>query len=83
MTTNGMEQAGSKGLWGLEEKLSSLLEPVTPGPEFVDALRLKLTQSPSVILETGKKKVIWMVAAAGMVTGALLVWLLHRKRDND
>ncbi len=83
MTTNGYEQTGGKGFWGLEEKLSSLLEPVNPDPEFVDALRLKLVQAPSVILETGRKKVLWMVAAAGMVTGALLVWLLHRQRDND
>ena len=83
MTMNGLEQAGGKGLWGLEEKLSSLLEPVNPDPEFVDALRLKLVQAPTVILETGRKKVLWMVAAAGMVTGALLVWLLHRPRDND
>jgi len=83
MITNGMETAGRKGFWGLEEKLSSLIEPVTPNPEFVDALRLKLTQAPTVILESGRKKVVWIAAAAGMVTGALLVWLLHRPRADE
>lgn len=83
MTTNGLEHAGGNGFWGLEEKLSNLIEPVTPNPEFVDALRLKLTQAPSVILETGRKKVLWVVAAAGMVTGALLVWLLNRQREDE
>jgi len=36
-----------------------------------------------VILESGKKKVLWIAAAAGMVTGALLVWLLHRRQEDD
>lgn len=83
MTTNGIEQPGGNGFWGLEQKLSNLIEPVTPDPEFVDALRLKLTQAPTVILETGKKQVVLLIAAAGMVTGALLVWLLHRPRERD
>jgi len=83
MTTNSIDTAGGKGFWGLEEKLSTLIEPVTPDPEFVDALRLKLTQAPTVILESGKKKVLWIAAAAGMVTGALLVWLLHRRQEDD
>lgn len=78
----GMDQAGSLGLWGLEEKLSSLIEPVKPDPEFVDTLRLKLTQAPTVFLDSGKKHVVLLVAAAGMVTGALIVWLLKRQHTS-
>ncbi len=83
MTTSSFDMSGGKSFWGLEEKLSTLIEPVTPDPEFVDALRLKLTQTPTVILESGKKKVLLIAAAAGMVTGVLLVWLLHRQQDGD
>lgn len=77
----GFGQSGMKGLWGLEDKLSNLIEPVTPNPEFIDSLKLKLTHTPIVYMESGKKRVGFLILAAGLVTGAAIVWLINRRRE--
>lgn len=76
----GFGQPGMKGSWGLEDKLSSLIEPVTPNPEFIDSLKLRLTHTPVVFLESGKKRVGLLILAASLVTGAAIVWILNRRR---
>lgn len=77
----GFGQSGMKGLWGLEDKLSNLIEPVTPDPEFIDSLKLKLTHAPIVYMESEKKRVGFLILAAGLVTGAVIVWLINRWRE--
>lgn len=77
----GFGQSGMKGLWGLEDKLSSMIEPVTPDPEFIDSLKLKLIHTPVVFLESGKKRVGFLILAAGLVTGAAIVWIINRCRE--
>lgn len=66
---------------GLEDLLSNLIEPVNPDPKFVDALRLKLTHAPTVILESGHKHLPLLAAAAGLAAGALVFYLLTRKKE--
>lgn len=73
--THGLEQIGRSNLWGLEDKLSSLLKPVTPDPVFVDSLKLKLSRTPSVILETSKRHGGLAVIGIGLIAGVLAYWL--------
>lgn len=76
-----MEQPGKNALWGLENKLSSLLEPVTPDPEFVESLRMKLTRTPAVLVETSRRQLSLLAVGVGLFAGALLVWLLRRRSN--
>lgn len=69
-------------LEGLEDVLSNLLEPVNPDPKFVDALRLKLSQAPTVIIESGHKHLPLLAAAAGLAAGALVLYYLTRKKES-
>ncbi|HNR01260.1 MAG TPA: hypothetical protein PKK59_01865 [Anaerolineaceae bacterium] len=78
---HGMEQPGVHSLWGLEERLSSLLEPVTPDPEFVESLKMKLSHTPAVLIETGRRKLGLLVVGIGLFAGALTLWLLRRRSD--
>lgn len=74
-----MDQMEKNGFWGLEEKLSHLLEPVTPDPVFVESLKMKLSSAPTVLVETGRRQLGLIVVGFGLFTGALLVWLLRRR----
>ncbi len=76
--TQGFEQAGNGNFWGLEDKLTHLLKPVTPSPVFVETLKLKLSRTPAVILESGKKNVALIAVGAGLVAGALAYWLYRK-----
>lgn len=78
---HGMEQPGVHSLWGLEERLSSLLEPVTPDPEFVESLKMELSHTPAVLIETGRRKLGLLVVGIGLFAGALTLWLLRRRSD--
>lgn len=77
----GLEQPGKNSFWGLEDKLSSLLEPVTPDPEFVESLKMKLTRTPAVLVETGRRQLGLAAVGIGVFVGAILVWLLRRRSD--
>lgn len=77
----GLEQPGKNSFWGLEDKLSSLLEPVTPDPEFVESLKMKLTRTPAVLVETGRRQLGLAAVGIGVFIGAILVWLLRRRSD--
>jgi hypothetical protein len=77
-------QAGMNALKGLEDRLSRFIQPVNPDPEFIDTLRTKITHPSTVILETGKRRMGFLVIAAGLVTGVLVVWLLsHHSAKED
>ncbi len=78
---HGLEQPGKNSFWSLEKKLSSLLEPVTPDPEFVDSLKMKLTRTPAVLIETGRRQLGLLAVGIGMFTGALIFWLLRRRKE--
>lgn len=78
---HGLEQSGKNSFWGLEEKLSSLLEPVTPDPEFVESLKMKLTHTPAVLIESGRRRLGLLAVGFGLFAGALFVWFLRRRPD--
>lgn len=68
-----------EGLGGLEDILNRMIEPVNPDPKFVDALKLKLSNAPVVILESGNKHLPWLAAATGLAVGVMLYLILKKK----
>lgn len=73
-----MNEPGNNQGWGIEERLSSLLKPVTPDPAFIHSLKARLNRTPELILETSRKQINLLTVALGLVTGALLLWLIRR-----
>lgn len=78
---NLFNAAEMEGLGGLEDFLSRMIEPVNPDPKFVDALKLKLSNAPMVIMDTTNRHLPWLVAATGLATGVLLFYLLKKKKN--
>ena len=75
-----MNEMNNKGMFGLEEKLSSMLKPVMPDPVFMNNLKVKLAKTPAVLIENSKRRVGLMVIGAGLFAGALTVWILGRMK---
>lgn len=69
----------------LEEKLSNILRPVSPNPEFLNSLKSKLTHAPSIVLESSKKSIGLIVIGAGLVAGALTIGIINliKKSKSD
>jgi hypothetical protein len=82
MVINAFNTTDFEGLGGLENVLSNLIEPVIPDTKFVEALKLKLSQAPTVIMESGHKHLPLLAAAAGLAAGALVLYWLARKKEN-
>ncbi len=64
----------------IEEQLSHQLNPVQPDPEFVRRIHSKLTNPPSVLLETradfrGIFPVLVVIAS-----GIIFLWIINRIR---
>lgn len=76
---NLLNAAEMEGLGGLEDILNRMIEPVNPDPKFVDALKLKLSNAPVVILESGNKHLPWLAAATGLAVGVMLYLILKKK----
>jgi hypothetical protein len=83
MTMNLFNTAEIGGFGGLEDMLSNLIEPVNPDPKFVEALKPKLSQAPTVIMESGHKNLPLLAAAAGLAAGALVIYWLTRKKETS
>ena len=73
-----MNQPGNNQGWGIEERVSILLKPVTPDPAFIHSLKARLNRTPELMLETSRKQINLLTVALGLVTGALLLWLIRR-----
>lgn len=64
----------------LEQKLAKMLHPVTPNPEFVHRLKSSLGNTSSVVVEKSRDYLVFLVVGAGLVTGALFMWLLRKRK---
>lgn len=73
-----MNELNNKGMFGLEEKLSSMLKPVIPDPVFMNSLKTKLAKSPARLIENSKRRMGLMVLGAGLFAGALTVWIIGK-----
>ena len=67
----------------LEQQLLHSLRPVHPNPQFVDHLHDRLTTSPSIGLERKSYTAISLLLVAfSLLSGALVVWLVHLLRPS-
>lgn len=76
---NELNTSNRSNYWRLEEKLESVLKPVSPDPVFVDALKFKLTHTPTVLLDSGRRQIGLVVILIGLITGSLVFWLTRKK----
>jgi hypothetical protein len=79
MMTYLLNAVDMDGVGGLEDLLSTLIEPVNPDPKFVQALKLKFSTAPVVIMESGSKHLPLLAAVTGLAAGVLIFWLIKRK----
>ncbi len=61
----------------LEFALLSSLNPVEPDPEFVNRLRDRFEQPPTMVLETRTFWEIYVIVASGLFLGTFLLWLIQ------
>ena len=73
-----MNEFNNKGMFNLEEKLSSMLKPVMPDPVFMNNLKTKLAKTPAVLIEKSKRRMGLMVVGAGLFAGALTIWIIGK-----
>ncbi len=68
-------------LGSFEQRLSSVLNPINPNPEFVHRLQRRLVTPPLVAIESHSRP-FWLVLilAAGLVLGVLFYWLFGQSR---
>lgn len=64
----------------LEKKLSESLQPVNPDPRFIHSLQNRLAQNSDVIVEKRSSLPGILVLGMGLVSGAMLVFLLRKFR---
>ena len=77
---SGTNHIQSNSMFGLEDKLSRMLKPVTPDPVFLDTLKTKLSHTPTIIIENSKKGIGFLVLGVGLFSGALTLWLIGRAK---
>ncbi len=70
----------TRSFLSLEHRLAESLKPVRPDPVFINSLKSKLANSSTVIVERHSSHQGLVVIGLGLVTGALLVWLLNQFR---
>ena len=75
---DGLGSLGKLNFQGLEDRLDQVLTPVNPDPAFVNALKYKLANTPSVFLETSRQHSWLAIVGLGLVSGALAYWLIKK-----
>jgi hypothetical protein len=77
---NVYEPVNNESYFNLETKLSKMLKPVRPNPEFLNTLKNKLTHTPSILLESSKKNLGLLIFGAGLFAGALAFWIIGQTK---
>jgi len=77
-----MNDMNNNGMFGLEEKLSSMLKPVKPDPVFMNNLKTKLAKTPAILIEKSKRRMGILVVGAGLFAGALTVWIISKLKKS-
>ena len=60
----------------LELKLSQLIKPVMPDVDFVNSLKNKITNVPTIFVESTKKNTKLVVLGIGVLANAIIVWVI-------
>jgi hypothetical protein len=80
---NELKKIGSPYLSNLESKLAQLLQPVRPNIEFVNTLKGKLTQVPSIVVENTKRGSKYLFVGLGVLMGIAAIWLIGKSNKED
>jgi len=80
---NELNKLGTPYLSNLESKLSQLLQPVRPDIEFVNTLKAKLTQVPTIVVETTKRGSKLLFVGLGVLVGIAAIWLIGKSKTED
>jgi hypothetical protein len=62
----------------LEMKLSQLIKPVMPDVDFVNSLKNKITNVPTIFVESTKKNTKLVAVGIGVLVSAIIVWLIKK-----
>jgi hypothetical protein len=62
----------------LEMKLSQLIKPVMPDVDFVNSLKNKITNVPTIFVESTKKNTKLVAVGVGVLVSAIIVWLIKK-----
>ena len=75
------EQLGrlrNANIGNLEMKLSQLIKPVMPDVDFVNSLKNKITNVPTIFVESTKKNTKLVAVGVGVLVSAIIVWLIKK-----
>jgi hypothetical protein len=67
----------------IESQLSQYLQPVKPDTDFVNTLKSKLIQVPTMVVESTKKGSKYLVVGLGILAGIIALWLIGRSKKED
>ena len=81
--TEGYKKLPTASLGKIEDQLSQFLQPVKPDLHFVNALKSKLVQMPTIVVESTKKGSKFLLWALGILAGVLAIWFLGRPKKGD
>lgn len=71
-----MSRLSNANLGNLESKLAQLIRPVMPDEDFVSSLKTKITQAPTIFVESTKKNTKLVAIGLGLLVSAAVVWLI-------
>lgn len=74
-----MSRLHNANIGNLESKLSQLIRPVMPDEDFVSSLKNKITQVPTIFVESTKKNTKLLAVGLGLLASAIVVWLIKLK----
>ena len=78
----GFNKFHAPSLGKIENQLSQFLQPVKPDLNFVNTLKTKLVQMPTIVMESTKKGSKFLVWVLGILAGVVAIWLLGRTKNS-
>lgn len=79
----GFNKFHTPSLGKIENQLSQLLQPVKPDLDFVNTLKTKLVQMPTIVVESTKKGSKFLVWVLGILAGVVAIWILGRTKNSS
>jgi hypothetical protein len=67
----------------IENQLSQFLQPVKPDTDFVNTLKSKLVQVPTMVVESTKKGSKYLVVGLGILAGIIAIWIIGQSKKDD
>jgi hypothetical protein len=68
------------GVEDIESHLRGLFDNVSPNPEYLDRIKVKLQQSPDIVLERQTQSTALLVVGLGLMSGFVLLMILQLLR---